>query len=97
MILVNANLTNEDGEQYDTHVIGFFSTPEKAIEGASEWVENERNGGSTEDICLFAWLGEPDDGGEVMRSDLSKTDVCKSLTKQFRAIEAKFPPCEEDD
>lgn len=91
MFFIYAELRNDESDYNDEIMIGLFTTPEKAISAAREWVKEEREGESTDDICLCGWLCEPD-SSKIERIDLYNKDECKFIVSEFRKIEKEFPP-----
>ena len=95
MFFIEAALHNEDGDGDDDIVIGLFSTPEKVVDAARNWVRQEREDGLQDDICLWGWRMTPDTT-VADRLDLTNDQECISLICKFREIEKEFPAVEEE-
>lgn len=101
MYFIYAGLTSEDDHEFDDQItIGLFSTPEKAIEAARNWVKKEREDGSEDDICLCGWRAVPD-SNKVERLDLiddpwNSDEEAKNIIRAFREIEKEFPSVKEE-
>ncbi len=97
MYWIDAKISNPEGDWDEELVIGLFTTPEKAIVAAREWVKKEREDGMPgDDICLCGWRAKPDTV-EFDRLDLANDEEAKSIIKAFRAIEKEFPAIKEED
>jgi len=95
MFLIQADLINEDSEK-DTIIIGLFSTIEKSIDAARNWVKKEREDGLEEDICLYGWKFNVD-SDVVGRLDLLNDKESKDFIKKCRLIEKEFEFKEDED
>ena len=94
IFFINADLHGEEphsSDEKDTAAIGFFSTSEQALDAARNWVKEEREGGATDDICLWGWRGELDKPCLNRLCFLDDIEA-KMMTAAFRDIEKEFPP-----
>jgi hypothetical protein len=101
MYWIEAEVLNIDTDYRDTLMIGLFSTPEKAIEAARNWIKKEREDGSEDDICLCGWRAEPD-SDKIERLDLIHTpwnpdEEANNIIFAFRKMEKEFPIVKEED
>ena len=90
MFFVEAELCGGD-VGHDFIAIGFFTTVERAADGARAWLVQGRAGGEEADICLIAWCGNPDNPSDMHRCDLASDDASRELTRLFRGIEREHP------
>jgi hypothetical protein len=90
MFFVYAELINKENDYHDEIMIGLFTTPEKVITAAGNWVKREREEESTDNICLCAWRAEPD-SENIERLDLVYDEEAKHIIRTFRRIERDYP------
>ena len=97
MFLIQALLTNDNDQDYKHNIIiGLFTSSEKAILAARNWLKEEREGGSKDNIVLYGWCLTPDII-EMCPTDMSKDDAALEISKAFRSIEKEFPITSSDE